>query len=144
MEANTIQASPAAAFDLAQYEAADTAILEVENVAGDGPLIGPNGQPVTIELYGPGSEQYVKVQAEIDRGNQERIFAAARGKTPKDAASEQRAAHTKKLVACTKAINNFPVDAKTLYANPRLGYIRNQVATFIEDWSHFLPVSAKS
>lgn len=143
MEASTIQAAPAAAFNIAQFEASDSATVEIKSQRGDGPLTF-NGQPVSIEVYGPGSEQYVRAQAEVDRANSERLMQAMRGKAPKDAAAEMRAAQLGKLVACTKAINNFPIPggAKALYDNPRLGYIRNQVMEFMEDWANFPSGSA--
>lgn len=123
-------------FDLSKYETAETGILEVLNEK-DEPLIGPNGQPVTIEMYGPGSEVAIKAQAKVDQATTARTFAAVRGKLPKDAAGENRKLQAEKLAACTKAINNFPVDPLALYSNPRLGYITAQVAKFQDDWSNF-------
>jgi hypothetical protein len=132
-------------FDLSAFEAAETAILEVKDITGEGPLLF-NGEPVTIEVFGPGSEQAVKADAEIARANQARMFAAVRGKEPKDAAGEARAGQIRKLVACTKAINNFPIPggAKALFENPRLGYIAEQFAAFQAAWANFPPKSAKS
>lgn len=123
-------------FDVAFFEAADTGILEVLNQKEE-PLLF-NGAPVSIELYGPGSEQYVKAQAKLDSASQARAFAAIRGKVSKDP-NESRNQTIEKLVAVTKSINNFPLSggAQALYANPRLGYITAQVAKFIEDWGNF-------
>jgi hypothetical protein len=128
-------------FNLAAFEAADTSVLDVLD-ARDEPLMY-NGKPVQIVLAGPGSEAYVKAQAKIDRANQERVFQAVRGKAPKDGADEQRKQLIEKLVACTVEVRNFPVSggAAAIYANPKLGYITNQVAKFLEDWQHFLPKS---
>lgn len=76
-------------FDLSAFEAAETAVLEVLNQKEE-PLLF-NGQPVTIELYGPGSAQYARAQAKVDTASQTRAFAAIRGKVtktqPKKAAS---------------------------------------------------------
>lgn len=134
----------APAFDVSLFEAADTGILEVRN-QNDGPLLF-NGEPVTIELYGPGSEQYAKAEARIATASQSRAFAAMRGKAPKDAASEARKDQIEKLIACTKALNNFPIPggAAELYANRKLGYITNQVSRFMEDWGNFLSPAARS
>ncbi len=128
-------------FALSAFEAADTATLEVLNQKEEPLLV--DGQPVTIELYGPGSVQYTKAQAKIDSASQTRAFAAIRGKVAKDGPEESRRLTAEKLAACTKAINNFPVTPLDLYSNPRLGYITNQVAKFVEDWSAFLSPSAK-
>jgi len=133
-----------AAFDLTAFEAADTGILEVQNQKDDGPLLF-NGQPVTIELYGPGSEQYAKAQSKVESASQARLFAAARGKA-KDAAAEARKDQIDKLVACTKAINNFPLPggAASLYQNRKLGYITHQVSRYLEDWGNFLSPVART
>ncbi len=131
------------AFDLSQYEAADTAVLDVLNQKEE-PLLGAGGQPVTIEMYGPGSAQYAKAQAKIDSASQTRAFAAIRGKVTKDAAEENRKLQAEKLAACTKQINNFPVDPPALYGNAKLGYITNQAAKFLEDWGNFPAASSKS
>ena len=133
----------AVAFDIGLFEASDTATLEVVNQK-DEPLIGANGQPVTIELYGPGSSQYTRAQAKIDTASQTRAFAAIRGKTLKDGPDEARRLQAEKLAACTAKINNFPVTPLDLYSNPKLGYITNQVAKFVEDWSAFLSAASKA
>jgi hypothetical protein len=129
-------------FDLTQFEAADTGVLEVLDMREEPMLV--DGKPVTIELYGPGSTQYAKAQAKIDQAGQARVFAAVRGKVAKEGPDEMRRMNAEKLAACTVKINNFPVAPLDLYANPRLGYITTQVAKFLEDWSHFLSPSAKT
>jgi hypothetical protein len=132
-------------FDLSLIEAADTAILTVMDISGDAPLI-VNGQAVTIELYGPGSDQSVQADDEIARlSNNAMMMSMMQGKKPKaDAAAEQKAASVKKLIACTKAIHGLPLDAKALYTNPRLGYITAQVREFQGRWANFLPTAATS
>ena len=128
-------------FDLSAFEASDTAVLEVLNQKEEPLMV--DGQPVTIELYGPGSTQYAKAQAKIDSASQARAFAAIRGKVAKDGPDEARRLQAEKLAACTAKINNFPVTPLDLYSNPKLGYITNQVAKFVEDWSAFLAPSSK-
>ena len=133
------------AFSLAAFEAVDSAVLTLQN-ARDDDVLAFNGEPVTIELYGPGSEQYAKAQAKIDAGQQARTFAALRGKAPKDAADEARRLQIEKYVACTKTLTNFPIEggAKALYENRKLGYITAQVHKFMEDWANFPPSSSAS
>ena len=142
MNAPEIQANPAGAFELAQFEAADTALMDV--LLPNGQPMMYNGQPVQIELYGPGSEQDFKAQVEIDRTNSERMMQTLRGKTAKDEVAERRAAQIKKLVAVTKAVHNFPCTAEQIYGNTKLGYITNQVLKFQGDWGNFLPLSAQT
>ena len=142
MNAPEIQANPAGAFELAQFEAADTALMDV--LLPNGQPMMYNGQPVQIELYGPGSEQDFKAQVEIDRVNSERMMQTLRGKTAKDEVAERRAAQIKKLAAVTKEVRNLPVSAVDIYGNQKLGYITNQVLKFQGDWSNFLPPSAQT
>ncbi len=124
-------------FNVEFFEAADTAILEVMNQK-DEPLLY-KGQPVTIEMYGPGTSQYARAQAKIDSASQTRAFAAIRGKQPKDAAEENRRLNAEKLAACTKSVNNFPIKggALALFQNPKLGYITDQAVKFGNDWVNF-------
>jgi len=130
-------------FDVRFFEAQDTATLDVLTVHGT-PLLGDGGLPVRIELYGPGSEAYAAATAAVTSAVQARTFAALRAKGDKDTRDAEHAvdeATRAKLVACTKAIHNFPVAPDALYANRRLAWITSQVSRFVEDWGNFLPGS---
>lgn len=129
-------------FDLSQFEAAESGVLEVMNAKGE-PLLY-KGQPVTIELYSPGSTQFVRAQAKLEQANQVRSFAAIRGKANPNGPEEQRKDIVTKLAACTKSVNNFPIPggAAALYGNAKLGYITEQVSKFLEDWANFPPASS--
>ena len=125
-------------FDVSKYELEETAIHTVQNAKGDDDLIGADGvNPVTIELYGSGSRQAVKALHKAGQQAQLRLQALFRGKVDKRAAEAADSEMVEKLVACTKAINNFPVLAGDLYANPKLGYITKGVIKFLEDDSNF-------
>lgn len=125
----------AADFDLASFEAADTAVLEVTDRQGE-PLLF-KGEPVTIELYSPGSSQYLRANHKVATAQQTATFAAIRGKPIKETVEGNMHKQAEKLAACTARVNNFPVPAFEIYTNPKLGYITNQVAKFIEDWANF-------
>lgn len=131
-------------FDLSQFEAAETGVLEVLNAKGE-PLLH-KGSPVTIEVYGPGSQQFVRAQSKLEQANQARSFAAIRGKAMPNAPEEQRKDIVTKLAACTKTVVNFPIPggAAALYGNPKLGYITEQVSKYLEDWANFPPASSKT
>jgi hypothetical protein len=132
-------------FDLSNYEAADTGTLEVMDITGDEPLLGTDGQPVLFEIYGPGSAPAVKHDAEMAQASKTRIFAAVRGKEPKNAAAIERDENIRKLAACTKSISeNFPLTAKEIYENHKLGYITRQVAEYQGAWANFPSASPKS
>lgn len=131
-----------AGFDLSSYELEDTATLTVQNAKGDDDLIGADGKnPVSIDLYGSGSRQAVKALHKAGQAVQNRVHALVRGKVDPKAAEKADAEMVDKLVACTKAVNNFPVDPVDLYANPKLGYITKQVIRFLDDDANFAKAS---
>lgn len=125
--------------DLSQFELKETATLTVQNARGDDDLIGSDGvNPVTIELYGPGSKEMVRALHKAGQAAQLRFQALMRGKVDKKAAEVAEQEKAEKLAAVTKKINNFfdiaPVD---LYANSKLGYITKQVVDFLDDTANF-------
>lgn len=125
-------------FDVSKFELEETAILTVQNAKGDDDLIGADGvNPVTIELYGSGSRQAVKALHKAGQQAQLRLQALFRGKVDKRAAEAADEEMVQKLVACTKAINNFPIEPEALYSNTKLGYITKGVIKFLDDDSNF-------
>jgi hypothetical protein len=132
-------------FDISKYELEETATLTVQNAKGDDDLIGADGKnPVTIELYGSGSRQAIKALHRAGQQAQLRFQALFRGKVDKRAAEDADAEMVEKLVACTKAINNFPIEPKSLYSNPKLGYITKAVIKFLDDDGNFAKPSSAS
>ncbi len=130
-------------FDITAYELEETAVLTLLNAKSDDDLIGADGtNPVTIELYGGGSRQMVKAQHKAGQAAQLRLQQLVRGKVDKRAAETAEEEMVEKLVACTKAINNFPVEPGALYSNAKLGYITKQVLKFLDDDSNFSKPSA--
>lgn len=100
-------------FNLADFEASDTAWLEVQNKKDDGPLL-VNGQPVQIVLHSPGSAEYIRAEAKANQAAQARTFAALRGKPVKETPEEARQKNAEKLAACTVELRNFPIDGGAL------------------------------
>ena len=125
-----------AVFNIADFEARDTSWLEVENKKGDGPLLF-NGAPVRIEVRSPGTKDAMSAQHKLETANSAKTFAALRGKAVKETVEGNIAQRADKLEAVTGQIENFPVSARDLYANPKLGYITEQVAKFHGDWANF-------
>ena len=138
------QNQPGDEFSLADFEVSETAYFDVLGVDQE-PLLY-RGQPVRISVHGPGSAAYVRAEGRAAQASQARALAALRGKAGKQDLEEQRQQQAEKLAAVTVGIENFPIPggALALYANPKLGYITNQVARFLEDWANFKPASAKS
>ncbi len=129
-------AAAIAAFNLADFEARDTAILEVQNIKGDGPLL-VGGQPVRIEVRSPGTREALNAQHKNEAAATARTFAGMRGKSVKETAETKLTERAEKMAAITATIENFPVPALELYSNPKLGWITEQVATFHGDWANF-------
>jgi hypothetical protein len=126
-------------FDISQFETVDTATLTVQNPKGDELLV--NGSPVTINLYGPGSKQFVNAKYKLDNAVQTRSIALLRGKGSKNAAEETRQQQAEFYAAVTASIDNFPVNPLDLYLNPKLNYITDQVEKFLGDTENFMPES---
>lgn len=133
------------AFDVSQFELEDVAVLTVQNAAGTGDLLY-GGKPVTIELYGPGSPQAVKADHKAGRAEAARLKRVMGGKMAKDEAEQADAEQVERLVARTRAINNFPIPggAQAIYSNQRLGYIKRQVQRFLAEEANFAKASSES
>lgn len=123
-------------FNLADFEARDTAILEIQNIKDDGPLL-VNGQPVRVEIRSPGTREAQNAQHKMESAVSTRTFAAMRGKTVKETPESKRAERAEKLAAVTVRIENFPVSPAELYSNPKMGWFTDQVAQFHADWANF-------
>lgn len=125
-----------AVFNITDFEAKDTAWLEVQNIKDDGPLL-VNGAPVRIELSSPGTREYLGAQHKAATANDAKTFAALRNKPVKETVESRIEDAAAKPIACTRTIENFPIAARDLYTNPKLGWITSQVTKFIEDWANF-------
>ena len=139
MEQIEAQQTGVATFDATPYELNDTAVLHVVDAGGMDPLVGPDGEEVTIEIYGPGSAQAVKMAHQSGRKAALRTAALIRGKVSQNAGSEADDERVDKLVAITAAVNHFPHQggARGMYANPKLCYIADQVDAFFNDKTNF-------
>lgn len=126
-------------FDLSQFETIDTASLTILNPKGDDLLF--NGKKVLINVYGPGSKEFVNAKYKLDNAVQTRSIAMLRGKASKNGAEETRQLQAEFYAAITASIDNFPIEggALALYSNPKLTYITDQVEKFLGDTENFMP-----
>jgi len=141
-------------FDIAALAVSDTSILHLKGP--DDELLYSDAektQPVTVELYGPGSDQYAAVEKRISDRNIERMLKGK--KKAQISAESAKADRLEKLIGCTKAFSpNFRYtpagdaqgDAfhRAVYSDPRIGFIADQVLAHIGDWANFTPSSATS
>lgn len=110
---------------------------------------GGEPQPVTVTVYGPGSKEFLKAQAE----NENRILdRMASGVNAKDSESidQKRERGAKFLADTTAGFENIDFDGKTgrdlalaIYGEPGLGYIAEQVRKFQGSWANFSKGSTK-
>lgn len=104
--------------------------------------------PIAVTLYGPASKQYAKAQA----AQNNRLIDKLKRKGKTEQTAEQIAAEKAEFLAdCTASWENMDYDglagialSKAVYADQSIGFIADQVAKFIGDWSSFTPGSAKS
>ena len=125
-----------AVFNVGDFEASDTSWLEVQNKKDDGPLLF-NGAPVRILVRSPGTKEAISAQHRIDLAGTNRMYAAMRGKQVNETVESKAETAASKLLAVTVEIQNFPISPKELYANPKLGYITEQVTKYHGDWANF-------
>jgi hypothetical protein len=105
-------------------------------------------KPIAVNIYGPGSKQYAKAQA----AQSNRMLDKLKRKGKTEQTAEQRAAESAEFLAdCTASFENLEYDALTgtalavaVYSDQSIGFIADQVAKFIGDWSNFTKASAKS
>ena len=104
-------------------------------------MYAENGQPVCVNLYGPGSKQYAKAVAR----QQNRMMDLLKRKGKADQTAEQKRAENAQFLAdCTESFENLTYDDLTgdalkqaVYADQTIGFIADQVAKYIGDWSNF-------
>lgn len=130
-------------FDLDKIAATETAELQLRNGA-DELLFDDAGKPITITVYGPGSKPYQDAQAKA----QNRAIERLKKKGKLDQSAEEKAQEqAEMLAACTVSFNGFGGPEKSgttsqtefmkVYADPKLGFIAQQVQAHIGDWAHF-------
>ena len=99
-----------------------------------------------ITVYGVGSKPYAKAQS----AQQNRLMNVLKRKGSVEQSQEQKAAETANFLAdCTKSFEGIEYDSKTgrelfvaVYSDLSIGFIADQVAKQIGDWSNFSKPSA--
>jgi hypothetical protein len=137
-------------FDLNSIAAVETSELHLRNGA-DELLFDSDKKPVTVTVYGPGSRPYADAQAK----NQNRAIERLKKKGKLDQSADEKAQEQAEfLAACTVSFNHFggakgagstsQSDFVEVYADPRFGFIAQQVQAHIGDWANFTASSATS
>lgn len=133
--------------DLSKIEVPETAVIHIEH-----PTVGKlyedaeRKKPCTIEVYGPSSDQAVKLRRAATRKMSERLGKKGMKALSSIPPEELEDMELEKLVALTAKVSNIEMDGvkvttaniEELYRNPRYGWIREQVAEKVGSWEDFL------
>jgi len=135
--------------DIRKYAVEPTSRLHLHD-ANDEPMYADEKKtkPTAVNLYGPGSKQYAKAQA----AQQNRMIDKLKRKGKTEQTAEQKASETAEFLAdCTASFENLEYDtltgsdlAKAVYSDITIGFIADQVARHIGDWSNFTKASTKT
>lgn len=105
-------------------------------------------QAIAVNLYGPASKQYAAAQAAQNNRMIDKLKRKGKAEQTPDQIASEKASF---LSACTQSFEHLEYDALTgdalaraVYADQTLGFIADQVAKFVGDWSSFTPPSATS
>ena len=98
-------------------------------------------KPIVAIVHGPGSKQYAKAQA----AQQNRIIDKLKRKGKTEQSADQIAAEKAEFLAdCTAGFENLDYDgltgaelARAVYGDTSIGFIADQVAKWMGDWSNF-------
>ena len=126
--------------DIRKYAVEPTSKLQLRD-ANDELMYTDEGKPVAVNLYGPGSKQYARAQA----AQNNRLLDKLKRKGKSDQTAEQRAAESSEFLAdCTESFENLEYDNlagrelfMAVYADVSIGFVADQVAKYISDWSNF-------
>jgi hypothetical protein len=133
--------------DIRKFAVEETGVLELLS-ASDEPLVGDDGKPMTVTLYGPGSKAYAKAQA----AQQNRMIDKLKRKGKSDQTAEEKAREQAEFLAgCTKDFSaNIEYDGlkdealfKAVYSDTSVGFIAEQVGKHLGDWGNFTKGSPK-
>lgn len=124
----------------AKFAVTPTARLALRD-ASDELMLTDDGKEIAANVYGPGSKQYAKAQA----AQQNRMLDKLKRKGKADQTAEQKAAEAAEfLTDCTESWQNMDYDglegdalSKAVYFDQSIGFIADQVAKFLGDWSNF-------
>lgn len=134
--------------DIRKFAVEETSIIELLD-ANELPMIGDDKKPMTITVWGPGSREYARAQAAQSNRVIDKIKRKGKtNETAEDKAREQ----AEFLAGCTKEFSdNIEYDDlkgaalfKAVYSDADIGFIAEQVAKHLGEWSNFTKESPTS
>jgi hypothetical protein len=127
-------------FDITKVAAQDQFILELNN-ANDTPLVDDQGTRLSVTLWGPGSKA---ARALRQRRIQQALHEQKRSGTVKLNAEDIERRQADDMAELTVSLNGWGYEGandqaaiRACYADPRLGFILDQVVKAQGDWANF-------
>lgn len=138
--------------DIRKFGVEETSVVALLG-PDDVPMLGEDGKPMTVTVYGPGSKQYARAQA----AQQNRMIDKLKRKGKSDQSAEDKAREQAEFLAgCTKEFSpniEYPNgDGKSLtgealhkavYADNSIGFVAEQVGKHLGEWNNFTKGSPK-
>lgn len=135
-------------FDITSQAVVDTAPIHIKGANGD--YLYYDGKPVQIVLHSPGSKAFAAVEARQTARTIKRMNDND-GNLTAVPPEQRRAEQAEDLADITVAFENFtypPAEGKqgkelfqAFYADPKLGYMTQQVLKALANWGNFKPGS---
>ena len=126
--------------DIRKFAVEKTGRLHLRDAA-DELMFTAEGAPMAVNLFGPGSKQYAKAAA----AQQNRMIDKMKRKGKTEQSAEEKARESADFLAdCTESFENVDYDTLTgrdmtlaIYSDQEIGFIADQVAKHLGDWSNF-------
>lgn len=134
-----------------KYAVSQTAVLQLRS-ADDELMVGDDGLPMEIELFGPGSKEFARAQAV----QQNRMLERLKKKGKVEQTAEEKAREAAEFLAeCTKSFSENVAGEdylgltgrklyEAVYADREVGFVAEQANKHLGDWANFTQHSAKS
>ena len=118
----------------------------------DGTFLYEDGKPVGIDLFGPGSPEYARIEERQSARTIKRMQDND-NKVAHVPVEQRRTESSEDLADLTSGFRQIehdgadgtPLSGRALhvavYSDPALGWIKEQVVKFVGDWGKFTPVS---
>lgn len=130
--------------DLSTMVAVDTIDIEINDPRTGEPLVGEGGKPCSVTVDSPGSKEFAAARSVASNKAIKRL----RSKGKADTTPEEDAASTADfLTRITRSFNNFTFNEadptskdtfRSVYLNPGLGWLTDQVNQGAGDWGNAL------
>jgi hypothetical protein len=134
--------------DIRKFAVEEIGVLVLRD-SSDEPMVGDDGKPMTVTVYGPGSKAHAKAQA----ANQNRMIDKLKRKGKTEQTAEEKVREQAEFLAeCTKEFSaNIGYDGlagaalfRAVYADVSIGFIAEQVGKHIGEWGNFTKGSTKN